>query len=48
MKVPVFTNLYPNNVWLNHGCFIKERMLDFDQNLGVRKFHGWEWTAIQA
>jgi glycosyltransferase involved in cell wall biosynthesis len=26
MKVLVFTTLYPNNVWPNHGVFIKERM----------------------
>ena len=29
MKVLVFTNLYPNNVWPNHGVFIKERMTEF-------------------
>jgi glycosyltransferase involved in cell wall biosynthesis len=29
MKVLVFTSLYPNNVWLNHGVFIKERMTRF-------------------
>ena len=26
MKVLVFTALYPNNVWPNHGIFVKERM----------------------
>jgi glycosyltransferase involved in cell wall biosynthesis len=26
MKVLVFTTLYPNNVWPNHGVFIKEQM----------------------
>jgi teichuronic acid biosynthesis glycosyltransferase TuaC len=26
MKVLVFTSLYPNNVWPNHGVFVKERM----------------------
>jgi glycosyltransferase involved in cell wall biosynthesis len=26
MKVLVFTSLYPNNIWPNHGVFIKERM----------------------
>jgi teichuronic acid biosynthesis glycosyltransferase TuaC len=26
VKVLVFTSLYPNNVWLNHGVFVKERM----------------------
>jgi glycosyltransferase involved in cell wall biosynthesis len=29
MKVLVFTSLYPNNVWPNHGVFIKERMAQF-------------------
>jgi teichuronic acid biosynthesis glycosyltransferase TuaC len=29
MKVLVFTSLYPNNVWPNHGVFIKERMTHF-------------------
>jgi glycosyltransferase involved in cell wall biosynthesis len=29
MKVLVFTTLYPNNVWPNHGVFIKERMKQF-------------------
>jgi glycosyltransferase involved in cell wall biosynthesis len=29
MKVLVFTSLYPNNVWPNHGVFIKERMVHF-------------------
>jgi teichuronic acid biosynthesis glycosyltransferase TuaC len=26
MKILVFTTLYPNNLWPNHGVFIKERM----------------------
>ena len=26
MKVLTFTSLYPNNMWPNHGVFIKERM----------------------
>lgn len=26
MKILVFTSLYPNNVWPNHGVFVKERM----------------------
>ena len=26
MKILVFTSLYPNNIWPNHGVFIKERM----------------------
>lgn len=29
MKVLTFTSLYPNNVWPNHGVFIKERMIHF-------------------
>src|SRR5262249_21430057 len=29
MKVLVFTSLYPNNIWPNHGVFIKERMAQF-------------------
>ena len=29
MKILVFTSLYPNNVWPNHGVFIKERMSHF-------------------
>lgn len=29
MKVLVFTSLYPNNIWPNHGVFIKERMSRF-------------------
>jgi glycosyltransferase involved in cell wall biosynthesis len=29
MKVLVFTSLYPNNVWPNHGVFVKERMTAF-------------------
>jgi teichuronic acid biosynthesis glycosyltransferase TuaC len=29
MKVLVFTSLYPNNIWPNHGVFIKERMTNF-------------------
>src|ERR1044072_7341540 len=26
MKILVFTTLFPNNVWPNHGVFVKERM----------------------
>jgi glycosyltransferase involved in cell wall biosynthesis len=26
MKILVFTSLYPNNIWPNHGVFVKERM----------------------
>jgi teichuronic acid biosynthesis glycosyltransferase TuaC len=29
MKVLVFTSLYPNNVWAQHGVFIKERVSAF-------------------
>ena len=29
MKILVFTSLYPNNIWPNHGVFIKERMAYF-------------------
>jgi len=29
LKVLVFTTLYPNNIWPNHGVFIKERMTHF-------------------
>ena len=28
MKVLVFTTLFPNNVWPNHGIFVKERMCE--------------------
>jgi len=28
MKVLVFTTLFPNNVWPNHGVFVKERMCE--------------------
>jgi glycosyltransferase involved in cell wall biosynthesis len=28
MKVLVFTSLFPNNVWPNHGVFVKERMCE--------------------
>ena len=31
MKVLVFTSLYPNNMWPNHGVFIKERMTHFSR-----------------
>ena len=29
MKVLVFTTLFPNNIWSNHGIFVKERMTRF-------------------
>jgi len=31
MKVLTFTTLYPNNIWPNHGIFIKERMAHFSR-----------------
>ena len=34
MKVLVFTSLYPNNVWPNHGVFVKERMVTFAKRTG--------------
>ena len=40
MKILVFTSLYPNNVWPNHGVFIKERMSQF------AKFDGCEVKVI--
>lgn len=40
MKILVFTSLYPNNVWPNHGVFIKERMRQF------AKFEGYEVKVI--
>ena len=40
MKILVFTSLYPNNVWPNHGVFIKERMRQF------AKFDGYEVKVI--
>lgn len=39
-KVLVFSSLYPNNVWHNHGVFIKERMTE------VGKYHGCEIVVI--
>ena len=35
MRVLTFTSLYPNNVWPNHGVFIKERMTFFADLDGV-------------
>jgi teichuronic acid biosynthesis glycosyltransferase TuaC len=40
MKVLVFTTLYPNNVWPNHGVFIKERMAR------VAKLNGCEVKVV--
>lgn len=40
MKVLVFTSLYPNNVWPNHGVFIKERMSQF------AKFEGCDIKVV--
>src|SRR6516164_1671699 len=34
MKILVFTSLYPNQVWPNHGIFIKERMARFAKRDG--------------
>jgi len=34
MKILVFTNLYPNNIWPNHGVFIKERTTQLTQYEG--------------
>jgi len=34
MKILVFSSLYPNNVWPNHGVFIKERMTQFAKHEG--------------
>jgi glycosyltransferase involved in cell wall biosynthesis len=36
MKVLTFTTLYPNNVWPNHGIFIKERMTHFSKLDGCK------------
>ncbi len=36
MKVLTFTSLYPNNIWPNHGVFIKERMTCFAALEGCR------------
>ena len=40
MKILVFTSLYPNNVWPNHGVFIKERIRQF------AKLEGYEVKVI--
>src|SRR5262245_3251327 len=40
MKVLVFTSLYPNNIWPNHGVFIKERTSHF------AKFDGCEVKVV--
>ena len=34
MKILVFTSLYPNNIWPNHGVFVKERMSEFARMTG--------------
>jgi glycosyltransferase involved in cell wall biosynthesis len=34
MKVLVFSSAYPNNIWPNHGIFIKERMTHFARLTG--------------
>ena len=60
MKILVFTSLYPNNIWLNHGVFIKERMDHFANLEGchvkviapVPYFPkiklNWRWTFSQV
>ena len=35
MKVLVFTSLFPNNIWPNHGVFIKNRMSKVSTQEGV-------------
>jgi len=40
MNVLVFTSLYPNNMWPNHGVFVKERMTHF------AKLHGCEIKVV--
>jgi glycosyltransferase involved in cell wall biosynthesis len=34
MKILVFTSLYPNHIWPNHGIFIKARMAHFARRAG--------------
>jgi teichuronic acid biosynthesis glycosyltransferase TuaC len=60
MKVLTFTSLYPNNIWPNHGVFIKERMARFaaleDCSLKVvapvpyfpRVKMNWRWRYSQV
>jgi glycosyltransferase involved in cell wall biosynthesis len=60
MKVLVFTTLYPNNVWPNHGVFIRERMIHFAKLEGCSvkvvapvpyfpAFKGnWRWSFSQV
>lgn len=36
MKVLVYTSLYPNNVWMHHGVFVKERMTYFAKETGAQ------------
>ena len=40
MKVLVFTSLYPNNIFPNHGVFVKERMTHF------AKLHGCQVKVV--
>ena len=59
MKVLVFTTLYPNNIWPNHGIFVKERMSHFARLGGCKvmviapvpyfpRFRiGWRWVYSQ-
>jgi glycosyltransferase involved in cell wall biosynthesis len=60
VKILVFTTLFPNNIWPNHGIFIKERMASVAQLEGrdVRvvapvPYHppfrlGWRWNYSQV
>jgi teichuronic acid biosynthesis glycosyltransferase TuaC len=60
MRVLVFTTLYPNNVWPQHGVFVKERMTSFARLTGsavkvvapVPYFPplklGWRWRFSQV
>ena len=36
MKVLVFTTLFPNNIWSDHGIFVKERMTRFARLAGCQ------------
>jgi teichuronic acid biosynthesis glycosyltransferase TuaC len=40
MKILVFSSLYPNNVWANHGVFVKERIS------AVSRLNGCDVTVI--
>lgn len=36
MKILVFSSLYPNNMWPNHGIFVKERMTHWSKLPGCK------------